>query len=211
MCRLMDELIPPDLRHSVFGYLDDLVIVSEDFPTHIEMLMRISSQFRRANLTLNVSKSRFCVTKVNYLGYVIGNGGITTDIEKITAISQWPVPKTLKQVRGFLGLAGWYRRFIQNFSSEVAPITNVLSTKKKFLWTEEAQKAFVRIKELLTSAPVSNLQLLRNDLRKRIKEAFDKNQKQYNLRARQQTFTVGQEVFRRNFAQSSIEKDSMLN
>lgn len=154
MCRLMDELIPPELRHSIFGYLDDLIIISEDFKSHLEMLIRISSQFRKANLTLNVSKSKFCVSKVNYLGYVIGNGGITTDPEKITAITNWPVPKNLKQVRGFLGLAGWYRRFLKNFSTETFAITEVLSTKKKFQWTDEAQKAFEKVKTLLTSAPV---------------------------------------------------------
>lgn len=60
MSRLMDEIIPPDLRYCVFGYLDDLVIVSEDFPSHIDVLVRIASQFRKANLTLNVSKSKFC-------------------------------------------------------------------------------------------------------------------------------------------------------
>lgn len=154
MCRLMDELIPPELRHSVFGYLDDLVIVSEDFSSHIEVLLSISAQFRKANLTLNITKSQFCVTSVNYLGYIIGNGGITTDPEKVSAIQNWPVPKNLKQVRGFLGLAGWYRRFLQNFSTETFPITEVLSTKKKFKWTEDAQLAFERVKSLLTSAPV---------------------------------------------------------
>ncbi|XP_037824418.1 uncharacterized protein LOC119612660 [Lucilia sericata] len=154
MCRLMDEIIPPDLRHCVFGYLDDLVIVSEDFETHLEILVRIASQFRKANLTLNISKSKFCVTSVNYLGFVIGNGGITTDPEKVQAIRDWPTPKNLKQIRGFLGLAGWYRRFIENFSTVVFPITELLSTKKVFKWTEEAQKAFENVKLLLTSAPV---------------------------------------------------------
>lgn len=154
MCRLMDEIIPPDLRHCVFGYLDDLVIVSEDFHSHIEVLVRISSQFRKANLTLNISKSKFCVTSVNYLGYVKGNGGITTDPEKIIAITNWPVPKNLKQVRGFLGLTGWYRRFIRNFSSETFAITEILKCKKKFQWSDEAQLAFEKIKHLLTTAPI---------------------------------------------------------
>lgn len=154
MCRLMDSIIPPDLRHCVFGYLDDLIIVSEDFETHLEILVRIASQFRKANLTLNISKSKFCVTRVNYLGYVIGDGGITTDMEKISAIKNWPTPKNLRQVRGFLGLAGWYRRFIDNFSSVVFPITELLSNKKKFVWTPEAQAAFDHLKTLLTTAPV---------------------------------------------------------
>ncbi|XP_046805711.1 uncharacterized protein LOC124419599 [Lucilia cuprina] len=84
----------------------------------------------------------------------VGDGGVTIDPEKISAIVSWPVPKNLKQVRGFLGLAGWYRRFIENFSTEVCPITDVLSTKKKFTWTPEAQAAFERVKHLLTTAPV---------------------------------------------------------
>lgn len=154
MCRLMDEIIPPDLRHCVFGYLDDLVIVSEDFRSHLEVLVRISMQFRKANLTLNVSKSKFCVTKVNYLGYIIGNGGITTDPEKVTAITNWPAPKNLRQVRGFLGLTGWYRRFVNNFSAETFHITEVLKCKKKFQWTPEAQRAFERVKLILTTAPI---------------------------------------------------------
>lgn len=154
MCRLMDQLIPNDLRHSVFGYLDDLVIVSENFEGHLEILVRIASQFRKANLTLNISKSKFCVTKANYLGYVIGQGGIATDPEKVSAIQKWPVPKNLKQVRGFLGLAGWYRRFIENFSSVVFPITELLSSKKKFVWTRQADSAFRTVKMLLTTAPV---------------------------------------------------------
>lgn len=154
MCRLMDQLIPADLRHCVFVYLDDLIIVSEDFSTHLAILIRIANTFRNANLTLNIAKSKYCVTEVNYLGYIIGNGGIKTDPDKVTSIQNWPVPKNLKQVRGFLGLAGWYRRFIANFSTIVHPITDVLSTKRKFNWTPEAQISFERIKQLLTSAPV---------------------------------------------------------
>lgn len=154
MCRLMDDLIPPDLRTSVFGYLDDLVIVSENFEEHLATLARIAQQFRIANLTLNIAKSKFCVVSVKYLGYIIGNGGIKTDPEKVSAIRNWPTPKNLKQVRGFLGLAGWYRRFIENFSSVVFPISETLSTKKKFVWTPEAEIAFNKIKDLLTSAPI---------------------------------------------------------
>lgn len=154
MCRLMDELIPADLRPCVFGYLDDLIIISEDFSTHMTVLVRIAEQFRKANLTLNISKSHFCVTEVRYLGYLIGHGGVRTDPEKVDAILSWPTPKNLKQVRGFLGLAGWYRRFIRNFSDIVFPITEVLSTKKKFSWTAAAQESFNTIKQLLTTAPV---------------------------------------------------------
>lgn len=154
MCRLMDDIIPPDLKHCIFGYLDDVCVVSDTFETHLSLLVRLAEQFKKANLTLNLNKSKFCVTQVNYLGYVIGNGGIATDPEKIESIINWPTPKTLKQVRGFLGLTGWYRRFIENFADVTHPITNVLTKKRKFEWTNEAAEAFNKIKMLLTSAPV---------------------------------------------------------
>lgn len=154
MCRLMDQLIPPDLKHCVFGYLDDLVIITEDFSTHVSVLVRIAHEFKNANLTLNIEKCQFCVTQVKYLGYVIGHGGIQTDPDKVDSVAQWPVPKTRKQVRGFLGLAGWYRRFIENFSSLTFPITETLSTKARFKWTSEANEAFEEVKKRLTTAPV---------------------------------------------------------
>lgn len=154
MCRLMDTIIPPDLKHSVFGYLDDVCIVSDTFENHLSILVRLAEQFRKANLTLNIEKSKFCVRRVQYLGYIIGDGGISTDPAKIESILNWPIPKTLKQVRGFLGLTGWYRRFISNFADVTHPITEVLSKKKKFEWTDSANKAFIEIKTLLTSAPV---------------------------------------------------------
>lgn len=154
MCRLIDMIIPPDLRYCIFGYLDDIVIVSEDFNSHLSVLVRIAQELRKANLTLNVDKSHFCVTQTKYLGYVIGNGGIQTDPDKVDSIVNWPVPKSVRQVRGFLGLAGWYRRFIENFSSITFPISETLSSKQKFKWTPEAQKSFETIKTLLTTAPI---------------------------------------------------------
>lgn len=154
MCRLMDEIIPPDLKNCVFGYLDDVCVVSDTFDSHLSILVRLAEQFKKANLTLNIDKSRFCVRKVKYLGYIIGEGGIATDPGKIESILNWPVPRNFKQVRGFLGLAGWYRRFIENFADVTFPITEVLSKKKLFVWPETAQVAFDKVKQLLTTAPV---------------------------------------------------------
>lgn len=155
MFRLMDQLISPDLRYCVFAYLDDLCVVSEDFETRISVLVRIAERFRKANLAINVGKSKFCVTQVKYLGYLIGNGGIATDPEKISSILSWPEPKNLKQIRCFIGLASWYRRFVENFFKVVFPITETLSTKKKFVWTSEGQKAFEKIKNFTHFGPNS--------------------------------------------------------
>lgn len=154
MCRLMDQIIPPELKYCVFGYLDDVCVVSDSIEAHLLVLARLAEQFRKANLTLNLAKSKFCVKQARYLGYIIGDGGISTDPEKINSILNWPIPKTLKQVRGFLGLSGWYRRFILNFADVTHPITEILSKKKKFEWTPAADEAFRKIKHLLTTAPV---------------------------------------------------------
>ena len=81
MCHPIDQIPPPDLRNCVFGYFDDLFIVSEDYQSHLAVLVRVADQFKKANLTSNISKSKFCVTNVQYLGYMIGNGGITIDPE----------------------------------------------------------------------------------------------------------------------------------
>jgi len=150
----MDQIIPPDLRHCVLGYLDDLCVVTEDFASHLSVLVRLAEEFRKANLTLNVDKSEFGVTSINYLGYVIGSGGICTDPAEISCIINWPSPKNRKQVRGFLGVCGWYRRFIHNFADLTCPITDVLSKKVKFCWPAEAQVAMDKLKSILTSAPV---------------------------------------------------------
>lgn len=93
MSRLMDELIPADLKICVFGHLDDLII--KDFLSHIMILMRITEQLRKANLTIKVNKTHFCVTETKYLGYIIGHGGLKTDPYKVDCILSWPIPKNL--------------------------------------------------------------------------------------------------------------------
>lgn len=98
MCRLMDKVISPQLRCAVFIYLDDLLIVSDTFERHMEVLSIIAKELEKTNLTINVEKSKFCLTEVKYLGHVIGNGIISTDPEKIVSISEFPTPKSMKQV-----------------------------------------------------------------------------------------------------------------
>ena len=154
MCRLMDIVIPAHLKSKVFVYLDDLLLVSSEFEDHILLLTEIAQVLRKAGLTLNISKCRWCQKEVKYLGYIIGNGCIKTDPDKVAAIRNLSVPKNQRQVRSFLGLAGWYRRFLDNFASLTAPLTELTKKNKPFKWTEEAQKAFDEVKYRLTSAPV---------------------------------------------------------
>lgn len=156
LCQLMDRVIPAQYREKIFVYLDDLLIFSETFEEHLDLLTLVAERLKWANLTINVEKSKFCFKELRYLGYIVGNRQIKTDPEKVSAIHSFPVPKTLRQMRSFIGMASWYRRFIKNFSSIAAPLTDCVKTKKvsKFIVTEEAMRAFEEPKQCLMSAPV---------------------------------------------------------
>lgn len=154
-CRLMDRVLGADLQPHVFVYLDDIVVATNTFEEHIKMLKEVSKRLRDANLGINLEKSKFCVPQIKYLGYIVDRNGIHTDPGKIEAIVSYPAPKCNKDVRRFIGLASWYRRFISNFSSIVSPITELLKGKiKKFEWSKEADAAFLKLKSALVSAPV---------------------------------------------------------
>lgn len=150
---LMDKVIPYELKESIFVYLDDLLVVSTDFTSHIAQLKLVAQRLKDAGLTINVTKSNFCFRQVNYLGYIVGNGCLKTDPNKTSAIEHFPIPKTKRQVRGFLGLAGWYRRFIEDFATLAAPISDCLKGEK-FKFSEEATISFEKLKTALISAPV---------------------------------------------------------
>lgn len=153
MCRLMDAAIPAHLREYVFVYIDDLLVVSADLETHFDRLRQVAESLRKANLTINVEKSKFLMKSIRYLGHIVGGGCIRADPDRVLAIVDYPVPKTVRQIRSFLGMAGWYQRYIANFSAIAAPITDLMRTASKFVWTPDAQAAFETLKERMTSAP----------------------------------------------------------
>lgn len=155
LCRLVDKVIGCDLEPFVFVYLDDIIIATNDFETHFEILHKLTERISAAGLTISVSKSRFCMRSLKYLGYIVNEEGISPDPEKISAIEGYPVPKSVKDVRRLIGLTGWYRRFIPNFATITAPITGLIKKNcTKIEWNPEAQEALGRIKVALTSAPV---------------------------------------------------------
>ena len=154
MCRLMDKIIPQHLRHKVFVYLDDLLVIDNDFDSFLATLSEVATCLRKANLTTNAQKSKFGYKHLKYLGFIVGNGQIQTDPEKISAIRDFPVPKSPRMVRSFMGLAGWYRRFVPDFASVSSPITDTLKKGTKFRFTPAAMEAFNKLKNALSSAPV---------------------------------------------------------
>lgn len=154
LCRLMDKVIPGRLKSNVFIYLDDLLIIADDFDNHLRLLSEVADCLRKANLTIGMKKSLFCFRELKYLGFIIGNGCLKTDPDKISAILNIPVPRSPREVRSFLGTAGWYRRFIKNFASISAPLTDTLKKGQKFNINAEAMESFKTLKKALTSAPV---------------------------------------------------------
>lgn len=154
LCRLMDKVIPARLKNNVFVYLDDLLIISDEFDSHMKILEDVSECLTKANLTIGLTKSMFCFKELRYLGFIIGGGELKTDPEKVTAIQNIPTPKNPRQVRSFLGTAGWYRRFIKNYASMAAALTDTLKKSTKFTMTPAAEESFHNLKQALTTAPV---------------------------------------------------------
>lgn len=152
MCRLMDLVIPYQLKSHVLVYLDDLLVLSNNFEDHLLHLSEVATQLRKAGLTINVQKSQFCLKTVDYLGYLVGEGTLQVNPNKIAAVRDFPVPKTQKQLRRFLGMTGWYQRFISNYSTFIFNLTELLRGKS-FSWNDLAQEAFDNIKDKLCSAP----------------------------------------------------------
>ena len=151
--RMMNQVLQPFIGKFVVVYFDDILIYSTTEDEHLQHLREVLHVLQTNELYINSKKCSFMIDSVLFLGYVINSEGIKVDDEKIKAIQEWPTPKDIHQVRSFHGLASFYRRFIRDFSTIMAPITNCMK-KGKFAWTEEAEKSFVIIKSKLCSAPV---------------------------------------------------------
>ena len=139
---------------SVLVYVDDVLIFSKSFDEHLQHLEQVFQRLKQANLKLQPEKCHFAVRKLKFLGHVISRDGIEVDPEKTQAVSQVPIPKTQKQIRSFLGMANYYRRFIKDFSTIASPLNSLLQKDKRFQWDEQCQKAFDTIKAKLLTAPV---------------------------------------------------------
>ena len=139
---------------NVFFYIDDLICFTETLEEHEQLLKKVMSRLRKANLTINVDKCEFLKDKVKYLGHIVSKEGVMVDPAKTESVKEFPQPRNVKSVRQFLGLTGFYRRHIDKYAQIAKPLTELLRKDITFLWTEEANKAFELLKEKLTTAPV---------------------------------------------------------
>lgn len=142
----MNDLLRPYLRKFVLVFFDDILIYSTSFADHLVHLRLILNLLVTNKFYAKFSKCDFAVTTVHYLGHLISEGVMTPDPDKIQAINEWPQPRSLSALRGFLGLSGFYRKFIKNYASLAAPLTDLLR-ENKFTWTTEASQAFTELKK----------------------------------------------------------------
>lgn len=137
--RLMTEVLKPLLKDCVVVYFDYILIFRKTRKAHLKDVIKVMKILAEHQLKLNVQKCEFLVYEVNFLGYVVGSQGMKVDTKKMDTFTDWMTPSNLTEVKSFLGLPSFYRRFIRNLSTTASPTTDYLK-KGKFLWTPEAEK-----------------------------------------------------------------------
>ncbi|GJW10157.1 reverse transcriptase domain-containing protein [Tanacetum coccineum] len=154
---LMNRVCKPYLDKFVIVFIDDILIYSktkEDHKVHLRLMLELLT---KEKLYAKFSKCEFWLQEVHFLGHVVNQSGIHVDPSKIEAVKNWKAPTTPSEVRSFLGLAGYYRRFIANFSKIAKPLTSLTQKNQKYEWGEEQEAAFQTLKNNLCDAPVLSL------------------------------------------------------
>lgn len=149
----MNELFRPYLRKFVLVFFDDILIYSKTWRENLQHLDKIVTLLEDHQFYAKKSKCTFGKEEVEYLGHLISHEGVKVDPSKIKAIREWNKPVNISKLRGFLGLTGYYRRFINDYVHRIAPLTNLLK-KNSFQWNEEAGKCLKDLKEVMANAPV---------------------------------------------------------
>ena len=152
--QLMQEVLAPFLDQFVIVYLDDILVYSANLDDHIKHVNQVLQTLRAKQLFAKQSKCSLFQSRIDFLGYVISSQGIAMEQNKVQQILNWPPPATVKQIRQFLGLAGFYRQFINNFSGVASPLSSLMKTNTPFVWTSECDKAFNQLKQCISSEPV---------------------------------------------------------
>ncbi|WVZ76764.1 hypothetical protein U9M48_024706 [Paspalum notatum var. saurae] len=159
---MMDSVFMEYLDKFVVIFIDDILIYSKTEEEHKEHLRLVLQKLRDHKLYAKFSKCEFWIEEVKFLGHVISNGGIAVDQSKVSEVQNWKIPGDVKDIRSFLGLAGYYRRFIEGFFKIAKPMTSLLEKNIKFKWTPACQEAFEKLEKRLTTTPV----LTFSDMRK---------------------------------------------
>ena len=150
----MNRVFQPFLDKFVVVYLDDIVIYSKTLDDHVQHLRQVFQVLRENELYVKKEKCEFARKEVTFLGHVVGDGKIKMDKAKVQAILDWEPPKRVTELRSFLGLVNYYRRFIQGYSSIASPRTDLLKKNKPWAWDEKCKRAFETLKEVVVKEPV---------------------------------------------------------
>ena len=135
-------------------YLDDVITFGRSFDEAVENLKQVLDRLRGAGLKLKPKKCELFAKSVPFLGHIISNEGVATDPEKIKAVQDWPVPINQTEIRSFLGLYGYYRRFIKDYAETAKHLHTLTEKGRPFVWTDQCQSAFEKLKKHLTEAPI---------------------------------------------------------
>lgn len=149
----MNTILRPVLYKSCLVYLDDIIVFSSSLEQHKAHLQEIFDLLFSAGMAISWKKSHFFKRKTEFLGYTVGEGKVMVSSSKTESVRNFPVPHNLKTLRGFLGLSGWYHRFVPQYATVAAPLTQLLHKDTPFEWKEEQQRAFDTIKNALVEAP----------------------------------------------------------
>src|SRR6187401_2618272 len=160
---MMNKVFMEFLDKFVVVFIDDILIYSKNEEEHKEHLRLVLEKLKEHQLYAKFSKCEFWLKEVGFLGHVISGEGIAVDPVKVQAVTERLAPTSVGEIRNFLGLAGYYRRFIENFSKIAKPMTTLLKKETKFYWTEECEESFQELKKWLTTVPVPILPDIRKD------------------------------------------------
>nr|GEY58487.1 putative reverse transcriptase domain-containing protein [Tanacetum cinerariifolium] len=154
---LMNRIFHEFLDKFVIVFIDDILVFSKSKEEHEDHLHNVLQTLRHEKLYAKFFKCEFWLSSVAFLGHIVSAEGITMDPAKVEAITKWPRPTSVTEVRSFLGLAGYYRRFVEGFLLLALPLTKLMRKGEKFVWNEEREKSFEELKQRLVSAPVLTL------------------------------------------------------
>lgn len=152
--RLMERVLNGLNWKICLVYLDDIIVFSKTFKEHLENFNQVLDCLKRANLKLSPQKCDLFEDRVVFLCHVVGAGSTTTDPAKIESVTNWPIPKNVKQVRSFIGLCSYYRRYVRNFADIARPLHKLTEKNVKFEWADSCQVSSDTLKRALTTAPI---------------------------------------------------------
>ena len=151
---LMNRVFQSYVDQFVVVFIDDILVYSKDAQEHEQHLKIVLQTLREKKLYAKLSKCDFWLKEVSFLGHIVSMEGIRVDLIKIEVVVNWKPPRNVTEVRSFLGLAGYYRRFVRGFSVIASPLTKLLRKGIKFEWTDKCQNSFEQLKGMLVEAPV---------------------------------------------------------